>query len=414
VALLGGSTALAQAINVALAPVLTRLYSPADIGRLGLFTSFLNVAIVGVSFKYELGIVSAESEAEAARLTWAAILLAVPASIFAAAILWGMMRGAYFGFGTLPEYAVVLMIAALLLTAIYVSLRYWAIRQASFGVIARTSLAQQATRAASQTALGFSSAGALGLFLSELFGRTAGVMTLLRNAWPAMKTLGIKSPPDLIIRDLKRNRKLPMFSFPSSLIDTLAANMLLPVLIGLYGSEAGGQFALVQKVLAVPVVLIADSVADTFHSRLAVCAREEPRKMLVLFNRTTAGLLLASLLPAAILTLGGGRMFAFVFGKPWATAGALAAISTPFLLSQMVVSPLSRLVFVLRGQEYKLIYDLFVMAGILATFKIAAGRGLSLPQTVLAFTVVNTSAYIVYFFVLRRIVIKAAAASHEM
>src|SRR5919201_3348712 len=59
VATLGAGTAVAQIFTIASGPVITRLYTPNDLGVLGLFTSFLSVATVATSLKYELGIVSA-------------------------------------------------------------------------------------------------------------------------------------------------------------------------------------------------------------------------------------------------------------------------------------------------------------------------------------------------------------------
>jgi hypothetical protein len=100
-------------------------------------------------------------------------------------------------------------------------------------------------------------------------------------------------------------------------------------------------------------------------------------------------------------------LFGFVFGQPWATAGMLASITAPFFLAQMVVSPLSRLVFVLNGQETKLIYDVLLMTGMLLTFGIARTYKLNLIHTVWAMTLVNTFAYIFYYLVLLRIVARA-------
>ena len=75
----------------------------------------------------------------------------------------------------------------------------------------------------------------------------------------------------------------------------------------------------------------------------------------------------------------------------------------------MIVSPLSRLVFVLQGQKSKLIYDLTLMAGILLVFAAASRQKLSLVHTVWAITLVNILCYFVYYIVLLRIVVKARA-----
>jgi O-antigen/teichoic acid export membrane protein len=407
VVFLSASTAVAQAFTGLLAPLLTRLYSPSDLGSLALFTSFLGVASVGVTLKYELGIISARTDAEAAWLTWASILVCVPVSVICGGIMYGLLHFSYLGFGVLPRYAVALMVVTLVLTGTFISLRYWAIREGRFGIIGRTVISQQAGRSISQTALGFLNPGAGGLFAGEFIGRIAGVTSLLRCAWPSLKNLGTNASWREITDALHHNRTFAMYSVPSSLLDTASANMIVPLLVQLYGSAAGGQFALVQSVVSLPMVLIAASVADTFHNRLALYSRQDPGKMLQLFNRTTIGLLLVGLVPAAILFISGERLFSFAFGKPWAVAGTLAAIVAPAFLAQVIVSPLSRLVFVLRGQRSKLIYDIALMISLLVTFQIASRRGWSIVQTVGAFTVVNTLGFVLYYLLLLHIILSA-------
>jgi lipopolysaccharide exporter len=407
VATLSLGTATAQSVGIALAPVLTRLYSPADLGALGLFTSFVVVAAVATSMSYELGIVSASNQEKAARLTWASMLLSVPVCAVCGIALYIMMHFQWLGYGVLPGYSIPLMVATLLFIGVFSNLRYWEIRQQHFEIVARTTVVQQATRSISQAVLGFAGIGPAGLLFGEMMGRGAGVGSLFRDAWPALKSVATRVRRSDLVSALAENRNLAVYSLPSSLIDTLAANLPLPLLVQLYGSALGGQFALMQKVLAVPWALIATSVADTFHSRIAVCAREKPGEMLGLFVRTSAGLFLLGLGPALILFLTGDRLFALVFGEPWTTAGTLAGITAPLFLVQIIVSPLSRLVFVLRGQKSKLIYDLALMAGILLIFGVAWRQKLSLVHTVWAITLVNILCYFIYYIVLLRIVIKA-------
>ncbi|HZE82143.1 MAG TPA: oligosaccharide flippase family protein [Candidatus Polarisedimenticolia bacterium] len=400
-------TATAQAVNVVVAPVLTRLYSPADLGALGLFTSFVVVAAVATSMSYELGIVSASNKEKAARLTWASMLLSIPVCAVCGIALYIMMHFQWLGYGVLPAYSIPIMVVTLLFISVFSNLRYWEIRQQHFETVARTTVVQQVTRSISQAVLGFAGIGSAGLLFGEMLGRGAGVGSLFRNAWPALRSVSARVRRSELVSALAENRNLAVYSLPSSLIDTLAANIPLPLLVQLYGSALGGQFSLMQRVLAVPLALIATSVADTFHSRIAVCAREKPGEMLGLFVRTSAGLFLLALGPALILFFTGDRLFALVFGEPWTTAGTLAGITAPLFLAQIIVSPLSRLVFVLRGQKSKLIYDLTLMAGILLIFGIAWRQKLSLVHTVWAITLVNILCYFVYYIVLLRIVIKA-------
>src|SRR6266404_2627008 len=124
IAILGGGTALAQSFNVLLAPLLTRLYPPLSFGQYALFASFLNVAMVGISLRYELGIVAARTEQKAAQLALLAFLFSLPVSIFGAGALFLAIHFSLLGFNTLPSYTPLLMVPALVFVAAFSALRY--------------------------------------------------------------------------------------------------------------------------------------------------------------------------------------------------------------------------------------------------------------------------------------------------
>ena len=401
-------TAAAQSFTVLAAPVLTRICSPAAIGQLALFTSFMSVAAVAVSLKYELGIVSAPNALDAARLTYAAAILSGPVSVIGGIVFYGAIRYSWMGFGGLPTYAPFLMVAVLLLTGVFTAFRYWAIRHNQFGLISRTTVGQHSVRALAQVGLGMAS-GAGGLMVGELLGRAVGVAPLLRSAWPKIRECARHASVEDFLQVLTHNRKLVTYSLPSTLIDTVVANLPIPIIIKLYGLEAGGYFAIVQKVLSAPLGLISASVADTFHSKLARYSRESPDDMRGLFRVTSVWLLGIGLVPALMLALFGRAIMSLMFGNRWAVAGTLAALSTPWLLTQFIVSPLSRIVFVLRGQEWKLIYDAVILLTMLIVTFVAMRYRWSLLDTVWAFSLSNALAYIVYYLVLMQIVSRSAS-----
>ncbi len=403
VAVMSAGTAVAQAFNLLLAPMITRLYRPADLGAFGLFISFMSVSAVGVSLRYELGIVSAADEREAAYLTFASSIAPVALSLVAGLLLYGAMRHSLMGFGSLPKAAALLLVPTLFLTGLMSVLRYWLLRHERFSYISKTNVVLQVSRSGSQTAMGAAGVST-GLFAGELFGRLVLTILMAQQAW---RTVVAHLRPfhwHALKSALQRNRKFPVYSLPSSVLDTIALNAPVPIVVQLYGSEAGGHLALVQRVLAVPLALIAASVADAFHSRLALYSRTAPAHTMGFFRRTTVALLLLGLMPAVALMLAGPQMFRIVFGHEWGPAGALAALSAPWFLAQFVVSPLTRLVFVLSGQESKFIYDLAVLGSMVAVYEIAAHRHMTLHHMVALLAALNTLAYVAYYFVLYRIV----------
>src|SRR5262245_35573740 len=140
--ILSGGSVLAQLFNVALTPLITRLYVPTNFGQFALFMAFFNVAIVAVSLNYEYAIVSAPSDREAAHLTFCSFLLSLPTGAAAALLFYGLVRFEISGYGTMPLYAAVLIAPALICAACFSALRYWLLRHERFGLISRGAVAQ--------------------------------------------------------------------------------------------------------------------------------------------------------------------------------------------------------------------------------------------------------------------------------
>jgi O-antigen/teichoic acid export membrane protein len=404
VAILGGGTALAQSFNVLLAPVLTRLYLPESFGQYALFVSFLNVAMVGISLRYELGIVAASTEKKAAHLAFAAFFFSLPASLAGAAALLLLIHFSLLGFNSLPSYAPLLMAAALICVGTFYVLRYWFVRQEQFGCVSQATVVQNGVRSISQVVTGTLGGQLGGLLAGELLGRSAGMTRMFRTAWPKIKAHVFPLERRNFSEVLRENWQFPLYSLPSSLVDSAAANICVPLVVWYYGANAGGYFALVQRVLAVPLVLISASVADAFQARLALYARDKPGQIARLFRRTSAGLVCIGIVPTLLLLLFGGQIFQAVFGDKWTVAGKLAAVVAPWFLAQSVVSPLSRLVFVLDGQRLKLIYDVLALTSMVGVFAFAKWHHLSLVHAVTMLSAVGTTTFLVYYLLLVRIV----------
>jgi lipopolysaccharide exporter len=398
----GGST-LGQVFNIAFAPLITRLYLPDNLGQLALFTAFLNVSIVTASLRYEFAIVSARNDREAAQLTLSSFMISLPVSAVTAFIFYGMVRNGIIGYGNMPVYATVLIIPALICTASFSALRYWLLRQERCGLISHGTVLQNAIRALSQAGFGWLGPYTAGLLAGEIIGRCSGMSRMLRAAWPALKRELAGSNLNQIKDTLKTNRQFAVYSLPSSLLDTLAASMSFPLVVYLYGLTAGGSYALVSRVLALPAVLITANVADAFHSRAALMLQQNPLALPGLVKRMAGILLFLGLCPATILVAFGPSLFAWVFGSKWLEAGVMAAWVAPWFLAQFIVNPLSRVVLVVGRQEVKFIYDVITFGGTIAVFVIADYRHWPVMTAIGALAGLKTVAYAIFFLLLLKI-----------
>ncbi len=401
--ILSGGSVLAQLFNVGLAPLITRLYVPKNFGQLALFMAFFNVAIVTASLNYEYAIVSARNDREAAHLTLCSFLLSLPISAAAGLIFYGLIRFGIFGYGSMPVYAAVLVVPALICAACFSALRYWLLRRERFGLISRGTVAQNASRALAQSGLGCLGPHTAGLLAGEIIGRCSGMTRMFSAAWPVLNRELASSDFRQFKDTLKRNHHFVRYSLPSSLLDTLAASISFPLVVSFYGLNTGGNFALVARTFALPAVLITANVADAFHSRAALMLQHDPKALPGFVKRMAALLLLVGALPTVALVAFGPPLFAWVFGAKWVEAGVMAAWAAPRFLAQFVVNPLSRMVLVVGRPEVKFVYDIMTFAGTIAVFTVAHHRGWPVMTLVAALSLLNIAAYAVFFILLLNI-----------
>jgi lipopolysaccharide exporter len=309
----------------------------------------------------------------------------------------------------LPAYAAGLMAPAIFFAGLFSILRYWSLRDERFEIVSQATLLQNGGRSVLQVMLGVIGLHSFGLLLGEVCGRGFGMSRMMRNAWPVMRKYALSSRD--VAKGLKDNRQFPLYSMPSSLLNQLGTSLPLPLLVTLYGTDAGGYYTLVWRVLAVPVVLVGAGIADAFHSRAALYTREDPKRLPRFFHSTSAALLAMGIVPALTVFIFGEPIFTFAFGTKWKLSGTIAAIVAPWFLTSFIVSPLSRLVYVLRGQRLKLIYDVLILGANLTVFVLARHLGWTMLHMLTIMSGANTASKVVYYFVLLRIATTAMQPS---
>ena len=187
VAMLTTGTAVGQLVLVAVMPLLTRLFTPADLGVFGLFSSFLAVAGVATCLRLEWGVASAHSAEEAAGLLVLCLVLCPVTSLLLAAGLAGLIGENVVSFGLLPMWTVPLGFLALVATGAFAALRYWHIGRRDFRDVSAAAVAQGVGRAGTSVALGLAGTGWAGLLLGDLVGRVLGIGRLWRRALPGLQ-----------------------------------------------------------------------------------------------------------------------------------------------------------------------------------------------------------------------------------
>lgn len=410
VAVLVGGALGAQVVNALAAPFLTRLYSPAQLGQLGLFMAFVGVGATVVALRYEQTIVVAPSHPVAARLARLAAYLLVPVSAVLTAVLVVLVLAGIGGFDSLPLWAAVLGAISLVGMGVSVILRHWLIRMNRYDVIASVNIFRVAGRGVAQIGLGAAGFGIIGLLVGDLVGRVMGIGRMLRVARPRL-TEALRTPePTSSLQLGAEYAQFPLAGVPSSLINSLALYIPTPLLAATYGLTVAGLYALVQRVLEAPLLVVGSSVSDALLGRISKRARKAPERAERLFLRTALGLAVLAVPMGAAITLLAPAGFEFLFGSEWRLAGELAVAMVPWYMVALIVAPLGRVVLVYRGQVSKLIYDAIALMVAVASVTIAADRGLEPLDAVSFLSWGQAAAYAVYFVILYRMVRRSSRA----
>jgi len=407
VATLAGGTALGQAIAVLASPLLTRLYSPSDLGMLEVYTSLLSLALTVASLRYEMAIPLPEEESTGANLLALSLAIVAVMSLFIGGVVWllGDQIVAWTNTAALRPYLWLLPMGVLA-AGIYQALNYWALRKKEFGRIAQTKLNQAVGMVGIQLAAGLFKAGPLGLLLGDVFGRFGGSTTLAALAWKQDRAALKDVNPHAIRQAGQRYRKFPLISSGSGLLNSAGVHMPSLLFAAFYGPQVAGWFALGLRVMAAPMTLIGDSVAQVYYSEASRLAQDNPAGLYRLFWTTAKRLLLMGGIPIVILGVAGSWLFSLVFGAPWARAGLYAQILALEYLARFIVVPLAKTPTVLERQDLQLAWDagrLVLVAGSLAVAKVMA---LADWAAVAAYGAAMLLAYGVLFFLSSKVLQK--------
>ncbi len=316
--LMAGSVG-SQGIALALAPLLTRLYSPAEFGVFGVFTAVASLAASVASLGLDAAIV-VERDPEQARFTYGlSLVLAAGAALAAAAVAVAAFMSGWTGGLPAPVLAMVpLSVLALGWGQVVVG-RALALERAV--AVAAGRFVRAAGVGAVQMALAAISASGMALVAGAVIGQVAAataVALLLRHTpGPRAGAAGFRAVA-------RRHGTLLGWSAPQMLLNNLGASAAPMVLAAHFPDTVIGNFALANRVVQVPAVTLGEAMRQSLLKSASDTAGDAAALSRLLARSTVA---LGAVLGAAAVVgwYEAPAVFAVVFGERWRVAGSYAA-----------------------------------------------------------------------------------------
>jgi O-antigen/teichoic acid export membrane protein len=358
VAVLASGTALAQVLTVLAYPLLMRMFTPAEFGTFSLFGAINLTCAAVASGRYEMAIVLARTEEEAANVLALTMSIILTVSAASCGVVWafGDVLTSLPGYGELSGLLWFLPLMILTSTTAQV-LAVWATRRKAYRRLSLSTISRSFGVAAAQLVAGLLGLGAGGLVLGLISG------TVLSAAIIAWQVLRCDLPPlrhSVNWRTMKtvasRHRDFPLYSMPEALLSTTTVTVPSVMLTALSGPYAAGLYWFTYRLFEMPMTLLGDATRRVFYQQSAAMHRRGD-DITGLFVRTTGGLAVMVTLPVVVIVATGPSLYAAVFGDAWRDAGAFAQWIVVWWAMRFISLPALMLVPVLGMQRRLLMLE---------------------------------------------------------
>jgi len=353
-------TTIAQAIPIAMSPILTRIYTPEDFGVFALFTAITAIFGSIANGRYELAIMLPKKDEDAINILALGLIITVFISsvLFILVLVFNDYFTSLLGNDEISIWLYFVPIAVFL-TGLLNLLNYFNNRKKNYKDLAKATILRAFAGAVVQLSIGFLKQGATGLISGQLVSQLVANTKLLKNIIKD-KLLLTKINKIKIIALSKRYKKFPKFSMPSAIMNT--ASLQMPVLLlGTFFTPATvGFFSLSHRFISMPMSIIGGSIGQVFFQQSAnVKNDKEALKKLTL--NTYKKLFKLGIIPFSIITAFGDVIFAFVFGQEWIVAGEYAQVLAIWILFLFVHSPITSLFSTLEKQKEAMIINIVII-----------------------------------------------------
>lgn len=399
---LSAGTAIGQILVLATLPLLTRLFTPMDFGVLAVFTALVTIIgrIMVLAYSGAIPICRNETEAAATVVLCFAITFVMTGICMIVLLFWGPEFSCLVG---LDGDIVVLwtLVVALMLWGLSLPLANWSMQRREFTLNASNRVYEFGSRSIAQLAFGFTSLGGLGLSLGYTFSYLVRLFHffwhLRSESWQSLRDVRAST----IAAMAHKHWRYPAFSCPSLMLGT-ASQFLPSILVAvLYDVVAAGWFGLGQRIFALPLRLLTESMSGIYLTEIA---RAPTERIDLLFRKTTARFALMAGVVALPIALMGGPLFAFAFGDAWYTAGTITQILIPSFVARFVVGPVSQTLNVLHRQDLHLFSAALEGTAMILAFAAGWYFGLSLLTTMWLYSGGSTVANLVYLGLIRHVI----------
>lgn len=374
--MLSAGQVAAAVIPFLAAPVLGRLYTPADYGVLGTLSSLSSVLGTVGNWQLSQAIIIERRNTNAAVLRSLCIITScITGLLTAVGVCLFLVFSSANPLSPVSRAWILLLPLTSFISGYSTSLNAVAVR---FSLFKRIGLFQSTCAfVAIGISLGFAKSrfGGTGLILAYAFTQLSSLFLFLalpvhvrripRWTWNRRRMLAM----------LRKHKGFTLYTLPTSFVGMFTMNTPIYALSVLHADTQIGLFTRANQLMSLPANLIGSSIAQVFQQRAASDFRDHG-SCWPIYKRTFLVLLGIGALPALLFSLFAPTIFGTFLGPKWTAAGGVARLIAPMLILRVICNPLSQVFYILKKQHEDFLLTLGTgLAAIIALLSIAMATG---------------------------------------
>lgn len=339
-------TTIAQAIPIAISPILTRIYTPEDFGRYAVFLSIVMILAPIVTLRYEQAIMLPKKTKDTISLYKGSLYILFVLTLVAT-FLFPIVNHFFFHLDFI--YIVLIPIAILITGLSNISLTYFN-RKKKYKIISKVNISTSLSNAGLSLSLGFLISSHLSLSSSIVISKLIALRYSLNDIYKFYK---IKIDKRYIYKVLKEYNDMLKFSTPEIFLGAMNYQAIILFLTYFFDPILSGGYFLIQRIFGMPISVFSTSFSKVFFKEFTISTSR--KKLLV---TTWLKLLLYTIPFVVIFYLYIYDIITFVFGEKWEISAQIAQILLPYFAINFIFSATSTSHITLRLQHLSMYFAL--------------------------------------------------------
>jgi len=333
-------TTIAQAIPIAISPILTRIYTPEDFGVFALYVAFIGIFSVIASGRYELALMLPKDEDDAINIfvLGVAILLIVTITLLLLIFLFHERILALLNNQEISLWLYFIPLSVFFI-GLFNLLSYYNNRLKNYKDIAHASIMKSIVLATVQLSVGFLKSGVTGLISGQIISSFFANLQLLKNILENKVLIGSVSKKKMMKLAVEY-KDFPKYQAPHALLNSFSSQVPVYIFTPFFGLGVVGLYSLSTRIIFVPLMLLAGASAKVYTQQVTYLYQNAGDSY-GFTVRLLKSLIKKIIAPFLLLVIFAPQIFAFVFGEAWREAGVYTQILSPWLFFNVIVSTIS-------------------------------------------------------------------------